>query len=1213
MQMKTIEKKQAANTKWYSPVVDRRIGRTIWLLLTLILVISFLDLLGWVGDFSLLKSLGRHWVAMKIVTAGCFILTASALAIIHKRLPGQYRSTIPRFLGLIIMLTGLLTIIEYIIMSVSGREVFFADFPVMNIFFDPDRRMALLTAIIFFLTGIVIILLATGREKAGDYAHIVAIPASVGSYIIMLSYLLGVQDLREIMNKSVAFNTGIAFCLTCVVVYLLNPNSRMMKVFSGKLSGSIMARILLPWIFILPLCIAGLRTYGERIGLFSSEFGVALVALAYTLCFLCLIWFTARLVNRTDQKRWDGEEALRNSERLYRAIGESIDYGVWVCDPQGRNIYASDSYLKLVGITQEQCSNFGWGDTLHPEDSERTIAAWKECVRTGGMWDIEHRFKGTDGKWHPILARGIPVRDDQGQIISWVGINLDISKIKNTEDALRESQARTIRVLENIADTFYSLDDQWRFTLINPAAEKAPFGRPASELLGKVIWDEYPGLVGTEIYQHYINAARNHSLENYLSKSPLNGRWYEVFMQGRQGGVDVYMRDINKRKEAEESLRASEQRLNFHFENSPLAVVEWDSNFIVTRWSNEAERIFGWKAKETVGKPLDNINMVYEEDIPIVVHTMEQLSRGEEKIIVSSNRNLTKSGDVRICVWYNSVLTDESGRMSSVMSLVLDITEQKKGELLIKRNSEKLDILSQTAGRLLESDDPQKLINELCFRVMNFLDCQVLINFLVDENAGKLKLNTYAGVPEKKVKLIQWLDFGVAMCGAVAESGERIIAENIPEVNDPRTTLVKSIGVRAYACHPLLSQGKVIGTLSFGTTTRMQFSEDDISMMKAISDLVSIALARTRNSKELQDTKNYLENLINYANAPIIVWNPAFEIQVFNKAFENLTGYASEEVKGKKIDLLFPADSLLYSKNIIEQSSTEYLETVEIPILARDGEIRLVLWNSANIYDTDNRTIISTIAQGNDITERKKAEQQLEEYAAELKNLNATKDKFFGIIAHDLKNPFSSLLGASELLAKNTDNFDKEKIKYLSEILNDSAQSGYNLLENLLEWSKTQTGNISFKPVSLNIKEIAEKNLYSLKVSASNKSILLQSEIKEDLQVLADKYMLDTVLRNLLINAIKFTNKNGTVSLRAIRKDGQVTVIVKDTGIGIEEENIEKLFKIDTKFFNVGTANERGTGLGLLLCKEFVEKHGGKIWVESEFGAGSEFKFTIPV
>ena len=144
------------------------------------------------------------------------------------------------------------------------------------------------------------------------------------------------------------------------------------------------------------------------------------------------------------------EQALRESEQLYRAIGESIDYGIWVCDPEGRNIYASDSFLNLVGITQQQCSEFGWGDVLHPDDAEYTIAAWKECVRTGGTWDIEHRFRGVDGQWHPVLARGVPVRDEQGQIKYWAGINLNITALKRAEEALRQSEQQFRTLADSI-------------------------------------------------------------------------------------------------------------------------------------------------------------------------------------------------------------------------------------------------------------------------------------------------------------------------------------------------------------------------------------------------------------------------------------------------------------------------------------------------------------------------------------------------------------------------------------------------------------------------------------------------------------------------------------------------------------------------------------------------------------------------------------------
>lgn len=190
-------------------------------------------------------------------------------------------------------------------------------------------------------------------------------------------------------------------------------------------------------------------------------------------------WLLALVEDISEQKQ--AEQALRESEKIYRAIGEAIPYGIWICDPDGRNIYASQSYLDLVGITQEQCYEFGWGDTLHPDDAERAIAAWKECVRSEGLWDIEHRFLGKDGQYHPILARGIPVRDDEGKIIYWAGINLDISRLKKVEQALKTSEEHFKVALKNSPMLVYTTDRELRYTWIyNP-----PFGVPASEIIGK--------------------------------------------------------------------------------------------------------------------------------------------------------------------------------------------------------------------------------------------------------------------------------------------------------------------------------------------------------------------------------------------------------------------------------------------------------------------------------------------------------------------------------------------------------------------------------------------------------------------------------------------------------------------------------------------------------------------------------------------------------
>ena len=237
----------------------------------------------------------------------------------------------------------------------------------------------------------------------------------------------------------------------------------------------------------------------------------------------------------------------------------------------------------------------------------------------------------------------------------------------------------------------------------------------------------------------------------------------------------------------------------------------------------------------------------------------------------------------------------------------------------------------------------------------------------------------------------------------------------------------------------------------------------------------------------------------------------------------------------------------------------------------------------------------------------------IKENDAKLKELVATKDKFFNIVAHDLKNPFTSLLGSSELLYDNIDQMTTENIKRLAVILNDSAKGGYSILQNLLDWSRSQTGLLKIVPARINLRTIIDENIQNLYLPASNKKISLKSELEDDLFIVTDRNMINTVLRNLLSNAIKFTFKNGNVIVRVNQTPKEVTVTVKDSGIGISKEIAVLLFRIDNSVSVAGTDKEQGTGLGLKLCKEFIDKLGGRIWVESTENKGSKFKFSIPI
>jgi two-component system sensor histidine kinase/response regulator len=205
------------------------------------------------------------------------------------------------------------------------------------------------------------------------------------------------------------------------------------------------------------------------------------------------------------------------------------------------------------------------------------------------------------------------------------------------------------------------------------------------------------------------------------------------------------------------------------------------------------------------------------------------------------------------------------------------------------------------------------------------------------------------------------------------------------------------------------------------------------------------------------------------------------------------------------------------------------------------------------------------------------------------------------------------MLGTSEILSENPEQFNPETIKKFAVIMHNAARSGYALLENLLEWSRTQTGSIQFKPKKTGICDVIDQNIANLKVIADNKGITLYSDLKSDIELTADENMLNAIMRNLLTNAIKFTYSGGKVEVRAVPGKNDVVIQVSDNGVGIPNDKIDSIFQLHTKNTSIGTADERGTGLGLLICKEFVSRHGGNIWVSSDEGKGSTFSFSIPL
>jgi len=392
------------------------------------------------------------------------------------------------------------------------------------------------------------------------------------------------------------------------------------------------------------------------------------------------------------------------------------------------------------------------------------------------------------------------------------------------------------------------------------------------------------------------------------------------------------------------------------------------------------------------------------------------------------------------------------------------------------------------------------------------------------------------------------------------------------------------------------------------------FEEDKDKPLRLIGTTTDIT-ERKEYEIEVKKSEEKFRSIFESSGIGMAMLGPDGHFNKVNQVFCEMLGYTEDELINKNFrDITHPGDidkSTDLTKKLLKN---EYFESssLEKRYLSRTKEIIWALTTISLIRDSENKPVFF-IAQVQDITTRKKNEEQLERYTEELKKLNASKDKFFSIISHDLRSPFNSLLGITEYIAQSFDELSPEDIKENIFNVYQSTQKVYNLILNLLEWSRLQAGRFELEKIKLNLNQLIADTVSLYQYLAEEKDIRIGVEEISEINVYADKYMIETVLRNLLTNAIKFTARAGAISVSALKKGDFARVTVADNGTGISESNQKKLFRIDTQFKTDGTAKEKGTGLGLILCKEFVEKNGGTISVESKEGNGAKFHFDLPL
>lgn len=391
--------------------------------------------------------------------------------------------------------------------------------------------------------------------------------------------------------------------------------------------------------------------------------------------------------------------------------------------------------------------------------------------------------------------------------------------------------------------------------------------------------------------------------------------------------------------------------------------------------------------------------------------------------------------------------------------------------------------------------------------------------------------------------------------------------------------------------------------------TRRELENQIVELQKHNEILKS--LLAFQDNEERDESEKYANTILNNMGDAVFVKDAGSRLLLVNDAFCDLFNLPRTKIIGKTLAENVPPAERESFLRIDKQVLLDGIDNInEESLTLGEGQKKIISTRKSRFVDEDGKKFLVGVIR--DITERIKTEEDLRESAIQLKELNATKDKLFSIIAHDLRSPFNNILVLSQILKAQLSKSEDPDTQVHIDLIHSTAKNTLVLLENLLDWAKSQSGQINFKNEKINISNVVNEIL-ELSISiAKTKDISIQVHIPEDVEINSDKKILKTIIRNLMSNAIKYSRPGDKITISAVEEKDLVKIVISDSGVGMDDDTLENLFSITGNTPLPGTLNEKGSGFGLVLCREFIEKLGGKIWVESEKEKGSDFIFTIP-
>jgi len=836
----------------------------------------------------------------------------------------------------------------------------------------------------------------------------------------------------------------------------------------------------------------------------------------------------------------------------------------------GRILIANPAALINLEYTIEEIQKLSFQDLSIGSDSKTR----KDSINPESL-KYERTFISKSGKKiHSEVHSHIFTHGQERYVFS---IIRDISESQRMDDTLRQSEEKYKRLVESLSDEyiFYAHDTSGMITYLSPSISRV-LGYSQDEAMRN--FKEF-------LTDHEMNAealrASLESLKGNIQSPFMNELFHrdgstrifnntELPIYNENGeiiGVEGIAQDITERAAAEEELKRQQEIFKLLVET--IEEVFWIHDLKKDKLlyiSPKYREVYGRSTNSLYHNPGSFLKAVHPDDLDFVKKEYRKIEKG--KGLDLEYRVRTQEGEEKL-IWSRSfVLLDERNKASLSIGTALDITERKKTQqekaflAAIVENVDDHAVIKNTSLKIIAS-------NQANIKASGFKSPNQLIGKTDLEIYGDLQhVRQYVEDDRKALKL---------------KKGETLVNDQVFVYPDGKKI------------HSLVKKFPIY---------------DEKNHLIAVASI----------SRDVTDYKNTLEDLykseekyrllINNQGEGIGKVDEADKFLFANPKAEEIFGVTPGKLEGRYLSE-FVDDSGQKTLDVqTERRRAGNKDRYEMEIRQETGEKRQILVTATPLYEDGE--FKGTFAVFRDITERRLVEKSLRDSETELREANASKDKFFSIIAHDLKNPFNSILGCSDLLLMDYSNYDKEEVLTMIKMINYASKQAHNLLDNLLNWSRAQTGRMSNEPAAIDVHACIESVFQLHNGIASEKNITLMNRIKPGTLLFGDDNMVSTIFRNLVSNAIKFTRPRGKVTVSSKRHSIQNEIQVIDTGIGMSEEMLDKLFQIGENVTRSGTANEEGTGLGLVLCMEFAEKNNGTIKVKSRPGKGSTFSVLLP-